>query len=142
MADLTEIGITNGDLNFLKEKADSGDLVFATGSRTTTGVITSYTPATGKTFYLVGASWFLGSTSSNTLAFDVVQVRNNAVVRDTIGGSIWAASGGGGSYTNRATSHVKGDTLIGNGVKTYDLNLSTASAQTVYGSIFGWIEDT
>ena len=130
-----------GDLEFLRTKSLNGDLVFATGNRTTTGVICSYTPATGKTFFLVAGTIHAkqGGTGTNCL----VELRNDATVKETLGGeTLGGASTQGASVPWKGKTAVQADKLVGNSTKTYDLNLSAVTNLTVYGNLFGWIENT
>ncbi len=140
------------DIEFMSIKQFLGKILKNHSNRTTTGVITSVTPATGKTFYLAKASSFAYSNPAGVNANQgdgdsVVQVRNDTNVNDVLGSGAIEVHASGVNQTgtggiSKTESSVGGDSLVGNGIKTYDLNLAViGSDTTVYSTIFGYIEN-
>lgn len=122
----------SGDLEFLKGKADSSDIIIVTGSRSTDGDIVSYTPASGKTFYHVKSQTVTDGASAG-VSYYIVSLNNDGTDKDFLVGV-------------EAEPHANSvifDSLVGDGSKKYSLSLNVVGAAiTVYGTIFGWIEDT
>lgn len=130
---MPDIGSPNlTEIQFLQSKSDAGNLIMVNGSiSSATGVITSYTPASSTTFVVVMAkiNWTVGTGSSTT------QLRNNTTVRETSTGVM-----GSGQQPYNYEYIIRGDTLVGDGAKTYDLNCSANTGQTIYGVILGYLE--
>ena len=146
--DISQYAVTSGDLEFLKRKLDNSEIVNVVGTATGTGVIVSYTPASGKTFYLVAASLVTQLNDLNADCLVIAQVRNDTTVKDYMlcnNETKASGSGVGGASGGQKTKSVIMDMLIGNGAKSYDINISTFSngdGATACGTLFGWIEDT
>lgn len=144
--DLSMYGISETDLEFLRQKEKEGNLISVTGTLSATGELVAYTPITGKTFHLITASAFADGASDNDLIRWIVQVRNNTTVKDYLGGSSdsnLTGDAGHGAQSFKTKSIIVADSLEGDGIKKYDLNISTyTAAGTVYGTILGWVEDT
>ena len=145
--DLAQYGLSESDIEFLRKKSLSGDLIIVTGSATTVTDICSYTPASGKTFFLYKASAFSKNVANSGVTYNwLAELQNNAVVKDYFGGQ------GTSNFQNGATSSanvfpktesvIHGDSLIGDALKKYRLYLSVVTSATVYGTIIGWIEDS
>lgn len=133
------------ELQFLQAKSDLGSMIFVSGSITSTAntVIISYTPATGNTFVIVSGSVVCDSDSTAVLTGGVCQLRNNTSVREYLSAVAGLISGGTPfTVSPKTVVLTKGDTLIGNGVLTYDLFQLTAfgTSAKVYGSIQGYLE--
>ncbi len=134
--------IANGEIG-----GSSSVQVFAQGevAKNTTGEIAAYIPATGKDFYLAHAGIFPESGDVGNNNHAVVEVKNDTLIRDVLGGwSAFNAPGGGneggqGAPFFKAVTGAIGDKLIGNGVKKYSLNCETNDGIIVHGSIIGFI---
>jgi len=121
-------------------------MVFATGQRTTAGTLATITPAADLTFVLLGAQVSpIRLTASFPSQDYEVELRNEANVRNVLGG----ASGtegtllrAGYSLGNQGTSIIKGDTLDGDGIKTYTLEVITVVKCTIAGTIWGYTRNT
>jgi hypothetical protein len=141
--DLIQYGVVESDLDLLRRKSVEGSLIKKAGERNTVGEITSYTPATGKRFVLVGAS--ISVETSPVTGNLVVQLKNDGTVVDEFGSgssSSFAANGFSGQWSINHYSIVRGDTLLGDGAKKYSIDSETNSASyIVHGRIFGFIED-
>lgn len=133
--------ITDGmnELEFLASKAAAGKLVIVSSSVASTGAAASYTPASGTTFILYRAKAVIDSKlNGNSTA--IAQLRNNSTVQDVIflvtGGTVAANTG-----SSPATEFIiRGDQLIGDGSKKYDINISSnANSETIYGTIIGYL---
>jgi hypothetical protein len=141
MPDFSQLNIALPDIEFLRKKSLLGDLIIVNGTRTgTIGEICSYTPATGKTFFLYAAKITrnaLGGASINTAR---AQLKNDITIVDYFE-TIDVATGG--AWLSES-SIIKGDKLVGNGAKKYLLDLTVLSTVTVVvkGTIIGWIENT
>ena len=120
------------DIEFLKTLADRGRLAFGSGSLVNTGTIASITPLNGETFYFLGGSWQfdMGITAGGS-----IQLRNNGVVREEV-----SSQSGLEVLMTNGVWVVKFDSLIGNGVKTYDLLFTRdTTVLTVNASMYGYI---
>ena len=116
----------NSDLEFLKQLADQGRLVTATGSRTTTGTLAEIIPQNGETFYLIDAQYNFDSSS----ALATIELRNDGTVKSII--------------TSPGTPivgffAVKFDSLVGNGVKQYDVLVTDVGTTTADVTINGYL---
>jgi len=119
--------------------------VFATGeiAKDTTGEIVSFTPASGKDFYLAHAG-ITPEGAVGDINRVVVEVKNDTNIRDILGG--WGShnvpgggnEGGQGAPFFKSVSGAFGDKLIGDGVKKYSLNCETNESVIVHGSIIGF----
>lgn len=146
--DSCSYGVVDFNLGFLKRKMDDGDIIDVTGTRSATGVLVSFVPASGKTFYLLKAS-MIAELDANTGDSKVVsQVRNNTAVKDWLGSfneMKASGSGVGGAGQQGKTDSVIFDSLVGDGAKSYDINISVyvvPDGGITYGTLHGWIEDT
>lgn len=125
-----------GDLEFLRDKELSGDLIIAYGTRTGAGVLASYTPANGKTFFAVKA---LGSIEAGGADYANYQIRNNTTIIAEFSLSIEA----GRAYPNQEVNAIAGDSLVGTGALVYDINIQdVGGAVNKNGTLQGWIQDT
>ena len=115
------------DLEFLKHLSDKGRLVSATGSRTTTGTLATITPQNGETFYLISAQY--NFFSSSTVA--TIELRNDGTIKSVLTGT--------SSDTNIGVFAVPFDSLIGNGVKVYDVLVTVVGTTRVDITINGYI---
>jgi hypothetical protein len=132
---MPDFGESQTEIEFLQSKSDSSNLIIVAGSGTTTGAFVTYTPASGKTFVLVGAKVVLNCTSTNPVD---VQLRNNGAVRELAFG-LAATSAGISSFGYEYVT--RGDTLVGDGAKTYDLNVSVnTDSHRFAGTIEGYLE--
>lgn len=134
MPDFTSFQQKLSDLEFLRRKALDGDLIIVNGQRNrdSAGVITSFVPALGKTFHLLG-----GQINSENAANTVVSLINDVNVKDIIRLST--------STLNQFKFIITSDILVGDGIKDYSIeitNAGTAGAVPVYATMIGWIEDT
>jgi len=128
------------DLEFLRDKELSGDIQKQQGTRNSTGVIVSFTPAIGVTYFFLSAS--VGAQSP-TARFYSLQVRNNAVIRDHMVLKIAGAGATGDQNTNADNSHQRIDRLIGDGALIYDLNINLISGATECNACMeGWTQTT
>lgn len=131
-------GGSMGDLEFLRDKQLSGDLVSSTGTilAAAPATICSITPAIGKTFFLINVEQFFvdDGGGSNMMT---TEIQNNGVNKQT---SIIRAP----NYTSfRVPSAIKGDSLIGNGIKIYRIQKIIGVVNTrVTATMQGWIQDT
>jgi len=119
-------------------------LVFATSTSSSTGTLCTVTPAAGKTFILIGAHCVVTAGPFNLATESyAAELRNEANVRDSFG-AVGSCGGGSSSSVNMGDSYsiVKGDRLIGDGAKTYTIEVIGSTGQTVRGSIFGYEIDT
>jgi len=117
-------------------------MVFANGARTNAGTLAAIVPADGLTFVLLGASIFYalvtGAAGNRTAE---VQLQNNTSIRDTLGSaSNFANTGGFGAHF---TTHVRGDTLDGDGVLEYRLQVIAVNPNmTIRGALYGYLRNT
>jgi len=137
----SRLGLDLGDIEFLRQKSLNGDLIISTVERTTTGTTATYTPATGKTFFLYKAYCRGNATNSNS-TYDA-ELQNDGAVRDR-----WdyiegygAVNGVGGADLGHE-SVIQADKLVGNSAKIYRIEVIAISGVTVNGTIIGWIENT
>jgi len=131
---------TTTEIEFLAKQTMS----FATGSRGSTGTLCTITPADLKTFVLLGA---LAAPSTIAVVGGAigytVELRNEANVRSILaGGAVTHGGTSSGAGYGFCPSLVKGDILIGDGVKTFTLEVTAISGTTVKGSIYGYLIDT
>lgn len=146
--DIAEYGLIEHDIRFLKERLDNSELITVHGNRTTTGEITSYTPATGFTFYHIKSYiTLIGNEDTNGVNAQItVSVQNDSSTKDILGGTgLNNANSSFWNNSNADASRVISDIpskLVGNSTKKFMLNLdATSSASiTVYGTIIGYIE--
>ncbi len=136
------------DISFLRNKANSGDLVIVTGNLNAVGgELVSFTPPTGKTFYLYKASITSNTVNSaSAQKFVRVEVRNDGVVMDYLAGSssAWfsgSSNAGAGSNIPKVETTILADKLVGDSIKKYSLEVITSSLDC-YGTLIGWTEDT
>jgi len=121
-------------------------MIFATGRRTSIGTLATITPADGLTFVLLGAQIAplnVGVTSA--LEDYDVELRNEANVRCILGAatSIDASFDSSNTLSGQNVSFVRGDVLVGDGIKTYTLELVTLTTGIlIAGSIWGYTRNT
>jgi len=135
MGDITD---SQSEIEFLANKSAQGKLVIVTANYTTngTGTIVSYTPASGQTFVLYSATF--ENVSSVASGSPLIRLRNNGTSRFLAFTNV-----GTSSPAIVSTSPVKGDQLIGDGVKIYDwyldLNGGTFTLVQVLATIVGYL---
>ena len=107
--------ITNlPEIAYLAVQALLGNIIIVIGSTGAVGTITSYTPAIGKRFMIL--SYHALNSPIRSIYSVGVDIRNNGTINDVIL-----------QYPITANSDtIKGDSLLGDGVKTYDMYLSVA----------------
>ncbi len=138
--------VQSGDLAFLEEKAKNGNLITVNGSATS-GEITSFVVPSGKTFHLVSSKCTFQTTGS-ALTFPQrahVQLNNNGTVIEDfhMESDVMASGSGVGAYGHAEyLGVVKGDILIGDGIKKYSLDIISATTTTVRATITGYLTDT
>lgn len=127
---------STSEVQFLASQAALGNLITVAAKVTGTNVVIAYTVPNGKTFTLYQATGQIILQGSTAVA--VMDLRNN--------GTIVAKMGAGQTVTASAdvaqvmNFPVKGDQLVGNGAKTYDLNFTQGeAADQAIGSICGYI---
>lgn len=143
MADFAQYALAESDIQFLKKKQDEGNLIIQTGTLSTTGELVSYTPATGKKFYLARAKSVADITAvdGNVIA----ELQNNGVVKDYFIERARSSLG----FQERGLTHtpsgsysiIQGDSLVGDGIKKYRINITSLTSATAFGILLGWIED-
>jgi len=127
------------EIDFLSRQT----MVFDTGSRTTSGTLATITPADGLTFVLLGAHVAAHSVASTGGPAYLVELRNEANVRDILAGASSNSGGSsGGNSISPDFSLVKGDILEGDGIKIYTLEVTGVSGLTVVGSLYGYLRNT
>ena len=132
--------LVGGDDAFLTKKQFDGKMLRAEGTRTTTGVVALITPATGKTFYLMKAVGMISATIGAASDVSIYQLRNNTTIRER---ARIEASSNPNRPVFEKNFRTRGDSLDGDGIIDYDLNISTKSGSIeVAGMLFGFIEDT
>jgi len=127
------------DIEFMSVKQFEGKLKKVQGAATATGTITSFTPATGKTFYLAGAQiQMIGNTPTTDWNWNA-ELKNDTTVVDVVGSSGSAAFA---TYALPLKFELKGDSLVGNSSKTYSINVvSNSDSVNLEAMIYGYIED-
>lgn len=127
------------DIEFMSVKQFKGKLKKVEGSTSSTGTITSFTPATGKTFYLAGAHVQQVAVTPVTVYSWHAELKNDTTVVDNCGGN---GSASFATYSLPQRFELKGDSLVGDGAKTYSINIvSNADGVTLEGMIYGFIEN-
>lgn len=130
-------GLSNTDIQFIKQKSDEGNLVFVQGQITATGEVVTYTPATGKTFYLLKARVLFVQANLNNS--QTVELRNDGVAKETLR----ADNDDANSAVYPMEFILTGDKLVGNGSKKYSIECTINPVPTpVRGHILGYLEDT
>lgn len=155
--DLSEYGVTETEIEFLAKKEKEGNLVYQISSEFTGDADQiTITPASGKTFYLVGIKLYpvvnavvetaangtrnrradveltFDSTVKDVLTWDFEQTGSSSTVSN-----FHMSSEGVGQLTGLA----KGISMEGNGAKTIKLT-STNTSGTYRVAILGYYEDT
>lgn len=130
---IVSAGDEMGDLEFLQGFEDAGDLLKAQGSLSgSSGVLVSITPANGVTFYFVSGGGSIRSTATDSSVS--VDLRNDGTVVDAKTLACLADVGINYKYD------IIMDSLIGDGIKTYDINAGSVGANTlVEGLIEGYV---
>jgi len=128
------------ELEFLSRQT----MVFDTGNSAAVGTLATITPADGLTFVLIGAKISLTAiTLASTAKNCEVHLLNEANIRDILGyagGTV--INGAGGGAAGDGISVVKGDILVGDGIKTYTLEIIAANGMTIAGTIYGYLRNT
>jgi len=128
------------EIDFLSRQT----MTFATGSRSSVGTIATITPSDGLTFVLLGAQiCFTAGAFNQASENGTVELRNEANVRDILGG-LGTAGGGSSSSINiqQAKSIIRGDILEGDGIKTYTLEYTVSTGLTLVGTLYGYLRNT
>jgi len=127
-----------GDLEFLKQQIDLGDFLQARGTRAASsgGVITSVTPASGKTYYQIYASISFDSESDRTGA---AELRNNTTIRVDL-----VCAVGITGFTGYMPTSNYFDVMVGSGALVYDINNKGfgAAGPTIAATMEGFLTDT
>ena len=113
-----------GRISELFVYAISGSISIITGNLNTNGVICSYTPASGRHFMLL--SYSVGVNIQSSISSNSVLVRNSGTMTDTI-----LVNAG---YLDRDTA--SGDSLLGDGIKTYDMYIQDTTLVNVIQATF------
>lgn len=148
MPDLHDFDIIDTNLEFLREKELEGNLVTLTAVKSsTTGVKITYTVPSGKTFFLLKASFCIVDQPGATLlgALEVV-LKMNAVIIDTMGnggGSNTVSASGSAANIFKTETSIIGKSLVGDGTKTVVVEvIANAIANNLVPTLLGWVEDT
>ena len=139
------------DLEFIRDKALAGDWVTVTGTIDAVTNEIAYTPATGKTFFLVEAKVILDDNPTGDSKV-VAALKVDGVIKDT------TTIGVEGNITNVGTTNggfgygfgfpgdgkfiAKGLMLVGNSSKKITIENIVDAASGVTASLSGWIQDT
>ena len=123
------IDTTLPDIAFLRQLSNQGRLIFRQGTftGTTTGNIVEFTPANGTTFF------FLSAVFANAVASGITFImHNDGMTREQV------------TMPPQSVHNVamKMDSLTGDGIKVFDIEVVTATSGTKTASLFGWIENT
>lgn len=127
------------DTIIMSKKEFEGKTVSAQGGTSTvSSTICSYTPASGKTFYLHKAAVNTDNSASSGALSYRVQIRNDGTTIDILEGGLNA----GGAVGRRTDTVMEGDSLDGDGVKIFDIYLnSSQGSPTIEATLAGFIED-
>lgn len=128
------------------EGGDStSELIIVTNTRSSTGVALSYTPPDGKDFYLSEASCVFVAASIGTspiIGTGRATLRNDSAIKDYFGASVTSGHTNNNIYGtgghSKTESKAKGDKLVGDALKAYDIDItaignSTAAYCTIKG---------
>lgn len=132
------------DVEFMSIKQFEGKILKGEGSLGATGTLTSVTPASGKTFYLAEAKAEFDSVTIATATQRArVELQNNAIIVDELYSSVRVSGSNFGAGTpNQSKSIIKGDSLVGDGIKVYRLQVVVfTNYALVHGTIIGYIEN-
>ncbi|MDE1871735.1 MAG: hypothetical protein KGI06_05860 [Candidatus Micrarchaeota archaeon] len=110
----------------LSAASEAGQLIIVQGSLGALGIIVSYTPAAGIHF-----DEFIAVIDSNSTTNPIqAKLRNATQIRET-----------GNTFTNVNEYRfvTKGDSLLGDGLKTYDIDVTVWTSDTLYATLQGVI---
>ncbi len=142
-----------GDLEFLRDKENAGDMIKLTSSFTNVGVTISYIPPIGKTFFLISARVIriAGVLSTSDRQWNCeANIKSDIDIIDRLG---WSGSteesageGPGAGWGGDSKTVILSASLIGNGVKEFTIDIitltSTADGHKGIATLTGWIEDS
>jgi len=138
--DITITGATAalGDLEFLRDKELSGDLINVTGLTAAVAPSTavSFVPATGKTFFIAN-SYHIHANDSAATDRATSRLENNGVNIDektsvTING-----------VTTHYQGVIAGDSLVGDGALIFRIQKTQGlNNHRITGTMLGWIQNT
>ncbi|MGI0061016.1 MAG: hypothetical protein ACREBA_01025 [Nitrosotalea sp.] len=118
---------SSNEFQQLEADSKSGGLITIEGSLGAVGVIISYTPSNGKRF----TEWKSSIQSNDPTQQNEADLRNATSIREH-------------GVTYSGNLHVqflfKGDSLLGDGTKTYDVNTTVWGGGLLYSSMEGIIE--
>jgi len=128
------------EIDFLSRQT----MVFDSSVRSTIGTLATITPAANLTFVLLGAHFACIGAGFGASTGAALELRNEANVRDRLGFGGFAAGGSSSSGSFGSDfSLVKGDTLDGDGIKTYTLEwTSEVGNLSIVGSLYGYLRNT
>ncbi len=138
MPDLGELEQSLSALEFLRDKELAGDLVTSTGLITGAAPLTVafITPAAGKTFFIAKSSHVF---SGNVVGGGIIEseLQNDGTVKDIKRAKVDNVD------TVFIDGTIVGDSLVGDGVKTYRIQKTVGIANLdVAATLMGWIQDT
>jgi len=110
----------------------------AVGVRSTTGTMCEITPADGLTFVLIGASVVYASGTA-TAADVQTRLRNDGSTIEEYSAAINTSLG---DSIGQIVFISKGEIMIGDGVRIFDFDITTANSQRVSGTIYGYLRNT
>ena len=113
------------DIAFLRQLTVQGRMRYTSGSISGLGVVTSFTPSNGETFFLLHAQF----TCTSGVAVSV-RLDNDDQARSSLSTLFGAVT----------TFDVGIDSLVGDGTKSISLN--NLSATIAFGNLIGWVENT
>jgi len=142
--------VQSGDLAFLQQKEQEGNLVKLTSAEFSSDADQiTFIPPNGKTFFFIKAKLYpVVDTIATTLPAGLVnrradiEITNDGVVIDVLTHDQEASNSGGGSAsaTGQRESNIF-DSLDGNGVKEFKL-VSTNTSGTYRVSLLGYLDNT
>jgi len=134
-------GASMGDLEFLRDKELSGDLITLFGKTTLATPVTlaAVIPAVGKTFFVSNGKMSITGNGSGVtqqkieLQNDGTTMQITEINFDTLNDD----------FSMVEPLFIKSDSLVGDGVKEYRIQKVTGAASpTCIGVLEGWIQDT
>lgn len=151
LLNVVEVEAELGDILDMAKKRFDGKILKARGSSGGIGVIASVVPASGKTFYPAKASCLFNKTNftnDEVGGIGHATLRNDASIIDDAHASLTQGhlgfddfGTGGHSKTDFIISGA--DSLDGDGVKAYDINVTINGESTnAFGTLIGFIENT
>lgn len=128
-----------GDIEFLRDKQLSGDLIILTGIGVAVAPTTvlSTTPASGKTYFVAKASYFIENNKGTAEEVDL-ETQNDGTVKD-----LKATKQLANATMNFGLSANIGDSMVGDGAIIYRVQKVTGAVNTgPHATLTGWIQDT